>query len=156
MTSTVDSGAVISRHVEPRAVFIVHGHDDANLLRLENLLNDRWSLQSIVLRDEPGKGRTLIEKFEQEALSAGYAIILLTPDDLVLTSAKDYTQARPNVVFELGWFYSRIGREKVCILCKKGTSIHSDLAGINRIEFNDSIEEAFLSIETELKGAGLV
>ena len=156
VTSTVNSPVDMGQRVDAKAVFIVHGHDDANLLRLESLLNDRWSLESIVLRDEAGKGRTLVEKFEQEAQGAGYAIILLTPDDLIQTPNKDFTQARPNVVFELGWFYGRIGREKVCIVCKKGTNIHSDLAGINRIEFSDSIEEAFLSIETELKGAGLV
>ena len=148
--------AVLEQQVQSNVVFIVHGHDDANLLRLENLLKDRWGLESIVLRDEAGKGRTLVEKFEQEAHGAAYAIILLTPDDLIQTPDKDYTQARPNVVFELGWFYGRIGREKVCILSKTGTNIHSDLAGITRIDFNESIEEAFLSIERELKSAGLV
>ena len=156
VTGTSISQTVLEQHVQSNVVFIVHGHDDANLLRLENLLKDRWGLESTVLKYEAGKGRTLIEKFEQEAQGAGYAIILLTPDDLIQTPDKDYTQARPNVVFELGWFYGRIGREKVCILSKRGTNIHSDLAGINRIDFNDSIEEAFLSIETELKSAGLV
>jgi len=141
---------------DPKAVFIVHGHDELNTLKLEKLLKDYWHLEPIVLSSEPGKGRTLIEKFEQEASRATYAIVLYTPDDLIETSEINYTQARPNVIFELGWFYSRLGREKVCILFKKGTKIHSDLDGIMRIEFDNFVEEKILELEKELKEAGLL
>lgn len=141
---------------DSRAVFIVHGHDELNTLRLEKLLRDRWYLDPIVLSSEPGKGRTLIEKFEQESQRATYAIILFTPDDLVEVSGTKYTQARPNVIFELGWFYGRLSRKRVCILFKKGTKIHSDLDGIMRIEFDDSVEEKILDIEKELKEAKLI
>ena len=37
------------------AVFIVHGHDELNLLRLKEMLRDRWGLDPIVLAGEPGK-----------------------------------------------------------------------------------------------------
>ena len=142
---------------DSRAVFIVHGHDELNTLRLEKLLKDRWHLEPIVLSFEPDKGgRTLIEKFEQEAQRVTYAIILFTPDDLVEISGTKYTQARPNVVFELGWFYGHLDRKRVCILFKKGTKIHSDLDGIMRIEFNDSVEEKILDVEKELKEAKLI
>lgn len=62
----------------------------------------------------------------------------------------------PNVTFELGWFYGRLGRSKVCILSRKGTKIHSDLDGINRIDFTESVEERIGEIERELKEARLV
>lgn len=143
---------------ESRTIFIVHGHDEANTLRLEKLLGDRWNLEPIVLRDRPGKGRTLIEKFEQEAKQSAYAFVLFTPDDLIEVpqSEESYTQARPNVIFELGWFYGRLGRDRVCILFKDGTKIPSDLDGINRIEYSESVEEKILDIEKELKAAGLL
>jgi predicted nucleotide-binding protein len=78
---------------------------------------------------KPGKGRTLIEKFEQEAQRAVFAFAILTPDDWVSLDEVEYAQARPNVVFELGWFFGRLRREKVCILLQRGTRIHSDLDG---------------------------
>lgn len=139
-----------------KTVFIVHGHDEPNTLRLEKLLRERWHLEPVRLSSEPGKGRTLIEKFEQEAHSASYAIVLFTPDDLIEVSGTKYTQARPNVIFELGWFYGRLSRRRVCILFKKGTNIHSDLDGITRIEFHDSVEEKIIDLEKELAEANLL
>lgn len=138
-------------------IFIIHGHDELNLLRLKELLKERWRINSIVLNTKAGKGRTLIEKFEQEAESAAFVIVLFTPDDLIFIPGKnEYAQARPNVIFELGWFYGRLGRNRVCILFKKGTKIHSDLDGVSRIEFNESIQEKIAEIEKELLAAGLL
>jgi predicted nucleotide-binding protein len=85
-----------------------------------------------------------------------YAFVLLTPDDQIATPDGQYTQARPNVVFELGWFHGRLGRSQVVILFKKGTKLHSDLEGISRIEFAESVEEKLIDIERELKAAGLL
>ena len=155
-TRNVNSPVVINQRVDSESVFIVHGHDETNMLRLQKLIRDRWELEAIILKFEPGKGRTLIEKFEEEATRARYAMVLMTPDDLIETVDGGYTQARPNVVLELGWFYGRIGRQNVCILSKSGTKLHSDLDGINRVDFNDSVEEAVLGIEAELNSAGLI
>lgn len=139
-----------------RNVFIVHGRDELNTLKLEKILRERWNLIPIVLREEAGKGRTLIEKFEQEALKAKYAFVIFTPDDLVEVSGGKYAQARPNAVFELGWFYGKLGRARVCILFKSGTKIHSDLDGISRIEFNNDVTEKLIEIEKELKEVRLI
>jgi predicted nucleotide-binding protein len=139
-----------------RNVFIVHGQDEVNLPKLERLLHERWNLIPIVLREEPGKGRTLIEKFEQVALMAIYAFAIFTPDDQIEMSGGKYAQARPNAVFELGWFYGKLGRDRVCILFKSGTKIHSDLDGISRIEFNIDVTEKLAQIEKELKAVNLI
>jgi len=138
------------------AVFIVHGHDELNLLRLKEIIRDRWRLEPIVLASKPGKGRTIIEKFEEEAQRAAFAFVLLTPDDVVVTDSGAYAQARPNVVFELGWFYGRLGRNRVCILFKEGTQIHSDLDGISRLQFRESVEEVVEQIEQELVEANVL
>lgn len=152
-------------------VFIVHGHDKANLYELRDLLKDRFKLDCVIMSKQPGKGRTLIEKFEQEAQDAGFAFVLMTPDDQIApeegvmignlglpvkSKTPQYFQARPNVIFELGWFYGKIGRDRVCIVFKKDTKIHSDLDGISRIEFNESVTEKVLEIENELRAAGLI
>jgi predicted nucleotide-binding protein len=137
-------------------IFIVHGHDELNLLRLKELLRERWKLDSIVLKGAPGKGRTLIEKFEDEAQRAAFAFVLLTPDDNVQTTSGEYAQARPNVIFELGWFYGRLSRSRVCILYKEGTKLHSDLDGISRIEFSKDVAEKIAEIERELVSAEML
>jgi predicted nucleotide-binding protein len=137
-------------------VFLIHGHDELNVLRLKELLRDRWNLEAVVLGLKPGKGRTLIEKFEEEAQRAVFALALFTPDDVVNVEGEEYSQPRPNASFELGWFYGRLGRQRVCILFKRGTRIHSDLDGISRIEFGDSILEKVDELERELLDAGIV
>ncbi len=137
-------------------VFIVHGHDEANALKLEALLRARWKLETVVLKNEPHKGRTLIDKFEEEAERAGFALVLLSPDDLVQVQDAVYLQSRPNVFFELGWFYGRLRRERTCLVWKTGGKLPSDLGGIGRVEFANSVDEAFLGLERELAAAGLI
>jgi len=144
-----------------RRVFIVHGRDEANLLRLEKMLREQLGLDPVILRYQPGKGRTLIEKFEEEAGDCSFAFVVVGPDDQVRVSresgvGEEYTQARPNVTFETGWFYGRLGRNRVCILHKRGARIHSDLDGISRIPFDENVETAFLGIKRELEAAGVV
>ncbi len=144
----------------PKRVFIVHGHDETNLLTLKEMLKERFGLQPVILRSRPGKGRTLIEKFEQEAIQCDFAFVLMSPDDHVQVNRKGkktkYAQARPNVPFEMGWLCRHLTRDRVCILCKRGTKIPSDLEGIERIEFRQSVEEVVLKIETELEAAELL
>ena len=141
---------------QSNVIFIVHGHDEPNLYKLKELLKDEYGLTPIVLSSQPGSGKTIIEKFEAEAKKAAFAFVLLTPDDIIRKNNREYGQARPNVVFELGWFYGKLGREKVCILFKKGTEIHSDLNGVSRIEFTEAINEKVQEIRRELKAGGLL
>ena len=140
----------------PSCVFLIHGHDEANLLKLRDQLKDRWGLDPKILSSEPWAGRTLIEKFEEEAQEAAFAVALITPDDVIVSDDGEYLQGRPNVIFELGWFCGKLGRKQVTILLKHGTQLHSDLDGVGRIPFSDSIEEAIVDLEKELKAAGLI
>ncbi len=146
----------VENQTDVKKVFIIHGHDRVSLYELDRILSKDFRLDTIILKYKPGEGRTLIEKFEEEAKVAGYAFVLITPDDIVQVDDKNYLQARPNVIFELGWFYGRLGRKKVCIIMKKGTKIHSDLDGISRIEFEDNIEDKFKELSIELRRAKLI
>src|SRR5207247_6328310 len=137
-------------------VFIIHGHDTTNTLRLRTLLKERYGLTPVILSEQPSKGRSLIEKFESEARNISYAFALLTSDDFISRAGQSYVQARPNVLFEIGWVYGRLGRDRVAILFQEGTSVPSDLDGILRIQFNKSIEEKLKEIENELQAAELL
>lgn len=156
MPSANPPAAPTVENADSNVIFIIHGHDELNLLRLKEIVRDRWKLDPVVLAKQAGKGRTLIEKFEDEAKRACFALALLTPDDIVTCENSEYAQARPNVIFELGWFYGRLRRDRVAIVFKKGTKIHSDLDGISRIEFNDSVDEVVPEIERELLEIGVL
>jgi predicted nucleotide-binding protein len=137
-------------------IFIVHGHNRELLYELNLLIEEFHLPPPLILEDKSGKGRTIIEKFEEEADKANFAFVLLTPDDMVKTNDGEYLQSRPNVIFELGWFYGRLGRNNVCIILKQGTTIHSDLQGISNIIYTSSIKEKYLEIKRELVEAGLI
>jgi predicted nucleotide-binding protein len=137
-------------------VFIIHGHDETNKYALARYIEKNLNIEAPILDESPGKGRTIIEKFEQEAQKCGFAFAVLTPDDIVHQNEDEYAQARPNVAFELGWFYGRLGRDRVCIILKEGTRIHSDLNGVSQLRFSQKISGVFDQVREELASAGLI
>ena len=143
------------RPVDSKRVFIIHGRAADQALTLQKLLRDEFSLEGIILSWEPGKGRALVEKLEDEAGDCAYAFAIFTRDDVVKAPKGDYYQMRPNAVFELGWFYGRKGRKHACILLKEGTVVPSDLQGINYHGFTQSVQQVFYEIKRELKAAEL-
>jgi predicted nucleotide-binding protein len=67
-----------------KTIFIVHGKDDTSRLELARML-EKMNFKVIILSEQADRGRTLIEKLEDESLQAGYAFVLLTPDDTVVS-----------------------------------------------------------------------
>ena len=120
------------------------------------MLKDHFSLDVVVMTAKPGQSRPIIEKFEENAKNCSFAFALFTPDDLVEKAKEKYHQARPNVIFEAGWFVGRLGKERVMILLKEGTDIYSDFDGVSRVQYREDVKDAFLQIQTELKASGLV
>ena len=101
-------------------VFIVHGHDEGARNAVARFV-EKLGLKASILDEQVNRGQTIIEKFEREASNAGFAIVLLTPDDVgAPKDHKDKLQprARQNVILELGYFLHRLGRERVCVLYK--------------------------------------
>ena len=142
-------------------VFIVHGHDNELKTDLEVFLKN-VGLDPIVLHREPDRGATLLEKFERHS-DVGYAFILLTPDEVAFTvdqlplpESKRATEkrARPNVIFEFGYFVGRLGRSRVCCLFKGDVTMPSDLDGLVYKKIIDTVEDKGFSIIKELRAAG--
>lgn len=143
-------------------IFIVHGHDHALKIELEIFLS-HIGLKPIVLHREIDGGKTIIEKFEANS-DVSYAFILLTPDEISYSTNQDNLddverekekRARPNVIFEFGYFIAKLGREKVCALHKGDVAIPSDLSGFIYKKVDSSVEEIGFSLIKELKAAGL-
>jgi predicted nucleotide-binding protein len=115
-----------------RKVFVVHGHDEAALQTVARFL-EHLNLETIVLREQPDQGRTIIEKFQDCASEVGFAVVLLTPDDLggsVVATTSQTARARQNVIFELGYFVGKLGRGRAYLLRKGDIEIPSDLYGV--------------------------
>ncbi len=138
-----------------KEVFVVHGRDVGVRDSVVRFLSD-LQLKPIVLQERPSKGRTIAEKFEEHAREAGFAVVLFTPDDegaLVGEYSNPQLRARQNVIFELGFFIGRLGRDKVSVLYKGDVEIPSDYAGVEYIPFD--YEGGWkLKLITELQTAG--
>lgn len=138
------------KHVPGTTVFIVHGHD--NELKTEvQLLLSRAGVHAIVLHEQADKGRTIIDKLVGESDVAGYAIALLTPDDL---TDKGTTRARQNVVLEIGYFLGRIGKERLRMIVKDDVEIPSDLQGI-LYERHDASGAWKMKLLKEMRAVGI-
>lgn len=131
-------------------VFIIHGHDEVNTLRLRVLLQDHFGLSPVLMMSKPGMSRALLEKFEHSASACTLAFAIITPDDEIINHGQPYYQARPNVIFEAGWFVGRLGIPRVCLLLKDGATVQTDIDGISRIHFRENVEEKVLEIQREL------
>lgn len=137
-------------------IFIIHGREEAKWRELKSIVKDRFSLNPIILSEQPDVGKTIIEKFEHYAQSCSYAIALFTPDDEVKSNGDVYLQARPNVIYELGWFCGKINRSRVMLLLKEGTSMFSDFGGIAQKRFKNNISEIILDITKDLVAVGII
>ena len=132
-------------------VFIVHGHD-TEMLKSVNLFLRTIELNPIILHEQPNKGRTIIEKFVDYS-DVGFAVVLLSPDDKTILNQKESSRARQNVIFELGYFIGKLGRDRVAALYKTGVEIPSDYSGVLYLEYNSSESWKF-QLCKELRAAG--
>jgi len=143
-----------------KKIFIIHGHDNKARDELKSILSDDFKLEPIILSERVNAGETIIEKLEREIGGCNYAISLMTPDDHVSNTSSSYYQPRPNVIFETGWFFGKHGRgNKIIILAKKGEikpEIFSDISGMMRIEYEQTITERREDIRLELVKAGIL
>lgn len=134
-----------------RRIFVVHGHDEGAREAVAQFL-ERLGLQPIILNEQANRGRTIIEKVEQES-SADFAVVLLTPDDEGGPKGGEFKpRPRQNVLLELGYFIAKLGRERVCTLMKGTLEIPSDFAGVVWESMDGSDWKSALGRELEAAG----
>lgn len=148
---------------QPRTkkVFVVHGRDEIAKTNLEVFLHE-VGLEPVVLHRQADEGLTIIEKFEKHS-DVGYAFILLTPDEVAYLAEEDSKpenarnkefRARPNVIFEFGYFVGKLGRSRVCCLYTGNVTLPSDVSGMIYKRYEKSIEEVAYSVIKDLKASG--
>ncbi len=136
-------------------VFIVHGHDEVAKQSIARFV-ERLNLKAVILDEQASRGQTIIDKFKENADKVGFAIVLLTPDDVGASKNKKdklKPRARQNVILELGYFLSGLGRERVCVLSKKAVELPSDMHGVVYVSLDS--DDWKLELAKEMKQAGL-
>ena len=138
-------------------VFIVHGRDEGVKQAVARFL-EKLDLDVIILHEQANKGKTVMEKLETHSseVDIDYAVVILTPDDvgkLGSGAGQLYPRARQNVVFELGYFIGRLGRERTCALKQGEIEIPTDYEGVLYIPL-DANNAWQLKLAMELKAVG--
>ncbi|MGV8830033.1 MAG: TIR domain-containing protein [Breznakibacter sp.] len=119
---------------ENKRIFVVHGRNIVMRDKVCALLG-RLKLDYVILEAEHNTGTTIIEKFLKNAAECRYAIVLFSADDLGKLNIEDSqlkSRTRQNVILELGYFLSSVGRKNITILHETGIDIErpSDFDGI--------------------------
>jgi hypothetical protein len=65
-----------------------------------------------------------------------FAILCLTPDDLLRSRGKKHSAPRDNILFELGLFMGRMGIYRTFVICEERAKLPSDFAGISVSTFS--------------------
>jgi predicted nucleotide-binding protein len=136
-------------------IFIVHGHNDTIKQTVARVLK-QLDLDPIILHEQPNTGKTIIEKFEHYSKGVCFAVVILSADDQI--SFKNY-RARQNVIFELGYFISKLGRSNVVALYdtsskEKVVELPSDISGVLYIEYDKPDGNWRNEVIKELKEVG--
>lgn len=128
--------------IDPRKVFIVHGHDEAVREAVARFVQ-QIGLDPVILHERANRGRTIIAKFRDEAATVGFAIVLITPDDGDLP--------RQNVILELGFFLGALGPDRVAAIVKQPVTTPSDYDGVVYVPYDGGWK---LALAKELDAAG--
>lgn len=117
---------------QSNSVFLVHGHDEGAKHSVARFL-EQLGVAPVILQEQINRGMTVIEKFEEFADRAGFAVILMTPDDFGYATGKEEEKRhrpRQNVVLELGYFSAKLGRARTLVLVKGDLEMPSDVFGL--------------------------
>jgi hypothetical protein len=85
----------------------------------------------------------LLRKLE----TSDFGVFVFTPDDVLKMRGNTHKVARDNVIFELGMFFGRLGRERAFIVSPSSASdlhLPSDLLGLTTIAYDDARSDGSL------------
>lgn len=154
----INSKSLNNRIFNGKDIFIVHGHNEEMKQSVARCI-EKLKLNPIILHEQSSKGKTIIEKFFDYS-NVIYAIILLSADDIAYPRDENSNnfkyRARQNVIFELGYFMGKLGRERVLSLYEEidNFEIPSDYNGVLFIPY-DKKGNWKLELVKELKAVGI-
>jgi len=139
------------------AIFLVHGRSTSTQQAVARFLGNITDAEVVILDEQASRGMTLIEKFEAHADRARFAVVLLDGDDvggLAEDTPNLKIRARQNVIFELGYFFGKLGRDCVCVLYADGVERPSDVDGLVYVLL-DAAKGWMMHLGKELRAGGI-
>ena len=107
-----------------------------------------------------GLSQGTLESLMKALDSHDFAALVLTPDDLLTKRGEQKQAPRDNVLFELGLFVGRIGRNRTFIVHSRSVEMHipSDLAGVTVATYDaarsdGNLQAALGPVATKMKRA---
>ena len=78
-----------------------------------------------------------IEDLEREVADADFGVLVLSPDDVVISRGEEQDAPRDNVIFELGLLMGGIGRTRTYMVMPRDKEIRipSDLFGMSPLTY---------------------
>jgi predicted nucleotide-binding protein len=151
-----DKKVEVLKPIDNRKIFVVHGHDDLMKQTVARTI-EKIDFEAIILHEQENRGRSIIEKFTDHS-DVGFAVVLLSPDDVGSKMGGSHTlssRARQNVVFEMGYFIGKLGRERVVVLHPSTSDFEmpSDYSGVIYIDYDEKGTWRF-ELAKELKACG--
>jgi CRP/FNR family cyclic AMP-dependent transcriptional regulator len=106
------------------------------------------SVDVIVWSDDVFKpSATAIASLSSEVDRSDFGVFVTMPDDTVTSRGKRKSAPRDNVIFEIGFFMGRLGRERALMVKPKGVDLRipTDLLGLMLLEFSPDPEQDLLT-----------
>ena len=114
-----------------------------------------------------GLGQGTLEGLVSAIDNFDFAVLVLTPDDVIESRSLTWQSPRDNVVFECGLFMGRLGRSRTFLVYDKDKNIKlpSDLAGVTVASYHGArsdgslklaLEEASCLIRDEISARGFL
>ncbi len=132
--------------VRPRndrsVLFIGSSHE---ALEVARCIQDHLSHDPVTVRPwttNVFKGSTVtIEALEKLAEESDFAVLVLTPDDIVDAGKGDEPAMRDNVLFELGLFMGKLGRGRTFMVIPRGSNLRipTDLVGVTALGYDGKV-----------------
>jgi Predicted nucleotide-binding protein containing TIR -like domain len=128
--------------VKPNVFIGSSTENNMNALALQNGL---WTHAQVKVWNQGvfKMNRGYLESLLNELAESDFGVFVFSPDDLLKIRGKDYTAVRDNVLFELGLFMGKLGRDRAFFVVpanEKGLRLPSDLLGVASISFETNTE----------------
>jgi CRP/FNR family cyclic AMP-dependent transcriptional regulator len=126
-------------HVPPReqpVVFIGSSKEGLKIAeRIYRYLKQRPLVPKLWSDGVFQSSKTTIEDLIRTSETCDYAILVLTPDDVIVSRSKKSLSPRDNVVFELGLFMGALSRERAVVVTPLRTILKTptDLLGLTQV-----------------------
>ncbi|MEJ2045688.1 MAG: nucleotide-binding protein [Reinekea sp.] len=131
-------------------VFLSHGQSRV-WEDVARYIEKELDIEVIELSESVNKGRTVIQKLDEESDECKFAIIIQTAEDKMASGSM---RTRQNVVHEIGFFQGKFGLHNVLFLKENGVEEFSNIEGIVYEPFNkDSISSTYHRIDKEIESA---